>query len=157
VSLKIKLDDLSGAAIVQLLQAHLQSLAAISPPESMHALDLNALRKPDITFWSVWEGQELAGCGALKELDRQHAEIKSMRTASAHLRKGVASALLEHMISEARLRRYRRLSLETGAQDNFEPARRLYAKFGFKNCRPFANYIEDPNSVFMTRELGPTD
>ena len=157
MSLKIKLDDLSGPAIVQLLQAHLQSLAAISPPESMHALDLNALRKPDITFWSVWEGQELAGCGALKELDRQHAEIKSMRTASAHLRKGVASALLEHMISEARLRRYRRLSLETGAQDNFEPARRLYAKFGFKNCRPFANYIEDPNSVFMTRELGPID
>jgi putative acetyltransferase len=157
VSLKIKLDDLSGPAIVQLLRAHLQNLAAISPPESMHALDLNALRKPDITFWSVWEGQELAGCGALKELDRQHAEIKSMRTASAHLRKGVASALLEHMISEARLRQYRRLSLETGAQDNFEPARRLYAKFGFKNCRPFGNYIEDPNSVFMTRELGPTD
>jgi putative acetyltransferase len=157
VPLKIKLDDLSGPEIARLLEAHLEHLSALSPPESMHALDLTALRKPEITFWSVWEGEELAGCGALKELDGGHAEIKSMRTASVHLRKGVASTLLAHMIHEARRRHYRRLSLETGAQDSFEPARRLYAKFGFKHCRPFADYIEDPNSVFMTRELGPTD
>jgi putative acetyltransferase len=157
VPLKIKLDDLSGCEIAQLLQAHLQHLSAISPPESMHALDLTALRKPEITFWSVWDGNELAGCGALKELDRQHAEIKSMRTSSTHLRKGVASTLLEHMIGEARRRNYRRLSLETGAQPSFEPAHRLYAKFGFKHCRPFGDYIEDPNSVFMTRELGLAD
>ncbi|MBI3716035.1 MAG: GNAT family N-acetyltransferase [Betaproteobacteria bacterium] len=151
--MKIKTDDLSGPAIVKLLQAHLQSLSALSPPESMHALDLDALRQPEITFWSVWEGEELAGCGALKELDAQHGEIKSMRTVSAHLRKGVASRLLQHMIEEAKHRNYRRLSLETGARDAFEPAHRLYAKFGFKRCGPFASYLEDPNSVFMTQEL----
>jgi len=119
----------------------------------MHALDMDGLRQPEITFWSVWEGEELVGCGALKELDTQHAEIKSMRTASAHLRKGVASRLLQHIIEEAKRRHYRRLSLETGSMDSFEPARRLYAKFGFKHCEAFANYVEDPNSVFMTKEL----
>jgi putative acetyltransferase len=151
--MKIKRDDLRGAAITRLLQEHLQNLTAISLPESMHALDIDALRQPGITFWSVWEGGELAGCGALKELDAQHAEIKSMRTASAHLRKGVASRLLQHMIEEAKRRGYRRLSLETGSMELFEPARRLYGKFGFKNCGPFVGYVEDPNSVFMTREL----
>ena len=151
--MKIKTDDLSGAAIVKLLQTHLQSLSAISPPESMHALDIDGLRQPEITFWSVWEGEELVGCGALKELDAQHAEIKSMRTVSAHLRQGVASRLLQHIIGEAKRRNYRRLSLETGSMDSFEPARRLYAKFGFKQCGPFASYSEDPNSVFMSKEL----
>ena len=152
-SMRITIDGLSDPAIENLLQAHLQSLSAISPPESMHALDIEALRKPEITFWSVWDGEELVGCGALKELDAAHGEIKSMRTASPHLRKGVASRLLQHMIDEAKRRNYSRLSLETGSMDAFEPARRLYAKFGFKNCEPFANYVEDPNSVFMTREL----
>jgi putative acetyltransferase len=151
--MKIKIDDLRGAAIARILQEHLQNLAAISPPESMHALDIDALRQPGITFWSVWEGEELAGCGALKELDAQHAEIKSMRTASAHLRKGVASRLLQHMIEETKRRGYRRLSLETGSTELFEPARKLYGKFGFKKCGPFVGYVEDPNSVFMTREL----
>jgi len=149
--MRITIDDLSGPAIVALLQAHLQNLAVLSPPESMHALDIDALRKPEITFWSVWDGEELAGCGALKELDAQHAEIKSMRTALAHLRKGVASRLLQHIVDEARRRNYRRLSLETGAGDAFVPARTLYAKFGFKPCGPFAEYVDDPNSVFMTR------
>ena len=119
----------------------------------MHALNIAALRKPEVTFWSVWEGEELIGCGALKALDTQHAEIKSMRTAPAHLRKGVASSLLQHIINEAKRRNYRRLSLETGSMDAFEPARRLYAKFGFSLCGPFAGYVEDPNSVFLTREL----
>jgi putative acetyltransferase len=151
--MKITIDDLSGPAIAKLLQEHLQSLSAISPPESMHALDIDALRKPEITFWSAWVGEELVGCGALKELNAQHAEIKSMRTASAHLRKGVASRLLQHIMEEAKRRNYRRLSLETGSMASFEPARRLYAKFGFGNCGPFAGYVEDPNSVFMTREL----
>jgi putative acetyltransferase len=151
--MKIKEDDLSGTAVAKLLREHLQSLSAISPPESMHALKIDALRKPEITVWSVWEGEELVGCGALKELDTQHAEIKSMRTAAAHLRKGVASRLLEHLITEAKRRNYRRLSLETGSMDVFEPARRLYAKFGFSHCGPFAGYVEDPNSVFLTREL----
>jgi putative acetyltransferase len=151
--MKIRVDDLRGTAVTKLLQEHLRSLSAISPPESMHALNMDALRKPEITFWSVWDGEELVGCGALKELDAQHAEIKSMRTVAAHLRKGVASRLLQHLINEAKRRNYRRLSLETGSMDAFEPARRLYAQFGFNHCGPFASYVEDPNSVFMTKEL----
>lgn len=151
--MRIEPDDLTGAEIVQLLMEHLRSLAAISPPESMHALNLDALRKPGITVWSVWEGEELMGCGALKELETRHAEIKSMRTRAAHLRKGVASKLLEHMINEAQRREYRRLSLETGSAEAFEPARRLYTKFGFNECGPFGDYILDQNSVFMTKEL----
>jgi putative acetyltransferase len=128
-------------------------MAQHSPPESVHALGLDALRKPDITFWSVWQDAELAGCGALKELDTLHGEIKSMRTASTHLRKGVATALVRHILQEARRRSYRRLSLETGSMDAFAPARQLYTRFGFRPCRPFAQYLEDRHSVFMTIEL----
>ena len=149
----IKIDDLKGSEIYELLQEHLQSMLLHSPPESVHALDIEALRKPEITFWTVWEGGELLGCGALKELDSQHAEIKSMRTSSSHLRRGVAKNLLNHILEEAKRRGYRRLSLETGSMAAFEPARQLYAGFGFTYCEPFADYIEDPYSVFMTREL----
>lgn len=149
----IKIDDLSGPEIYELLQEHLQSMARHSPPESVHALDIEALRKPEITFWTVWENGELLGCGALKELDPQHGEIKSMRTSSLHIRKGVATNLLNHMLEEARRRCYRRLSLETGSMEAFDPARKLYAGFGFRYCEPFADYIEDPYSVFMTRDL----
>lgn len=151
--MNIKIDDLSGSEIAELLVEHLQCMAEVSPPESRHALNIDGLRQPEITFWSVWEGQELAGCGALKELDARHAEIKSMRTAKAHLRKGVATMLLQHIIKEAKQRGYYRLSLETGSMEYFEPARRLYSKFGFRNCAPFASYVEDPNSVFMTKDL----
>jgi putative acetyltransferase len=149
----IRLDDLKAPEVIRLLEEHYRSLRAISPPESCHVLDLSGLRKPEITFWSVWQGRELLGCGALKELDPRHGEIKSMRTANAHLRKGVGSALVRHILDEAKQRAYRRLSLETGAQDEFRPARELYARFGFTSCRPFGDYVEDPNSVFMTREL----
>jgi len=128
-------------------------MALHSPPESVHALDIEALRKPEITFWTVWENGELLGCGALKELDSQHAEIKSMRTSSLHLRKGVAKNLLKYMLEEASRRGYSRLSLETGSMEAFEPARKLYAAFGFTYCEPFADYLEDPHSVFMTRRL----
>ena len=124
-----------------------------SPPESVHALPLEGLRKPEITFWTAWEKSELLGFGALKELDSQHGEIKSMRTSSRHLRKGVAAALLNYILDEAAGRGYRRLSLETGSMKAFEPARRLYARTGFIFCGPFADYVEDPNSVFMTKEL----
>lgn len=151
--LEIKLDDLSGAQIAQLLTDHLRSLFAVTPPESRHALGLDELHKPGVTFWSAWQGNTLVGCGALKELDIEHGEIKSMRTVKAYLRKGVGSRVLEHIISEARRRGYRRLSLETGAMEYFRPAHRLYEKFGFKKCPPFADYREDPNSVFMTMEL----
>lgn len=149
----IKIDDLSGAEIHELLHEHLRNMREITPPESVHALDIEGLRRPEITFWTVWENEDLMGCGALKELDSMHGEIKSMRTSSRHLRKGVARSLLGHIIEEARRRGYRRLSLETGSMKEFEPARRLYAAFGFRDCGPFADYVEDPNSVFMTREL----
>ena len=128
-------------------------MKTVSPPESCHALNLDELRQPDITFWSIWDGSQLAGCGALKHLDGEHAEIKSMRTAESHRRKGVASQLLRHVIDEAKRRGHRRLSLETGSMAYFEPARRLYSSFGFTLCPPFATYIEDPNSVFMSKEL----
>jgi putative acetyltransferase len=127
----------------------------LSPPESVHALDLEGLRKPEITFWTAWSGDELLGCGALKELDPLHGEIKSMRTLLAHRRKGVARAILCHIIDEAKRRAYRRLSLETGSMKAFEPAQRLYASFGFTYCRPFGDYVEDPNSVFMSISLDP--
>ena len=152
--MRIKLDDLSGPEIQDLLRFHVTSLSAISEPCSMHALNLDALRKPNITFWSVWsDAGDLMGCGALKELDAQHAEIKSMRTTPTHLRKGVAAKLLDHIINEARRRNYRRLSLETGASELFNAAHRLYSKFGFQRCGPFADYKEDPNSLFFTRDL----
>jgi putative acetyltransferase len=128
-------------------------LHALSPPESVHALDLDGLRRPGITFWTAWSGRELVGCGALKELDPAHGEIKSMRTARAQRRRGIGRAMLEHILAEARARRYGRVSLETGSQPPFAPARRLYEGFGFDYCGPFAGYVADPNSVFMTRTL----
>jgi len=151
--LEIKPDDLTGSEIAALIGEHLQEMALQSPPESVHALNLEGLKKPDITFWSAWEQEKLAGCGALKELDDGHGEIKSMRTSSSHLRKGVARGILQHIIEEARRRGYTRLSLETGSMAAFEPARRLYASFGFEYCKPFSDYSEDPNSVFMTKPL----
>jgi len=151
--MEIEADDLNGQEVSQLLLEHLQSMRQISPPESVHALDIDELRKPEVTFWSVWENGDLMGCGALKELDQQHGEIKSMRTSSRHRRKGVAKTLLDHIFEEARRRGYRRLSLETGAMKEFEPAQKLYTSCGFNFCGPFADYVDDPNSVFMTREL----
>lgn len=151
--MEIKLDDLTGPEVAQLLDEHIQNMAKHSPPESRHALNLEGLRKPEIKFWSAWEVGHLVGCGALKELDEQHGEIKSMRTSSLHLRKGVAKKVLQHILEEAKKRNYRRLSLETGSMAAFEPARRLYLSFGFQYCKPFSDYIEDPNSVFMTVEL----
>ncbi|MFN0109731.1 MAG: GNAT family N-acetyltransferase [Blastocatellia bacterium] len=151
--MQIKRDDLSGSEIRALLEEHLRNMHELSPPESVHALDIAKLRQPDITFWTVWEGGELLGCGALKELDPTHGEVKSMRTAAAHRRKGVARMMLEHIIAEAKQRSYARLSLETGSQKDFEPAQKLYASFGFVYCQPFGDYAEDPNSVFMTKEL----
>lgn len=155
VTLQIRLDDLSGAAIRALLEEHLRNMYEVSPPESVHALDLAGLRKPDVTFWTAWSGDDLLGCGALKELDPLHGEIKSMRTAPAHRRKGVARAILRHIIDEAKRRAYERLSLETGSMKAFEPAQRLYASFGFTCCPPFGDYSDDPNSVFMSISLDP--
>jgi putative acetyltransferase len=151
--MEIRLGGLDVPAVIRLLEEHLQSMALHSPPESIHALDLAGLQRPEMTFWSVWQEGELLGCGALKELDARHGEIKSMRTAAAHLRKGVARRLMVHLIEEARRRSYERLSLETGSMEAFVAARNLYVSFGFKECGPFGDYVLDPYSVFMTREL----
>ncbi len=149
----IKIDDLRGPEVAQILMEHLDDMYAVSPPESVHALDLEKLRRPEITFWSVWDGNQLAGCGAIKELDTTHAEIKSMRTANAYRGKGVAVKIMEHILNVAAERNYQRLSLETGTQDFFLPARKLYERFGFGYCGPFSDYQEDPYSAFMTKSL----
>ena len=149
----IAIDDLSGSEIAAFLEEHIQDMRSVSPPESKHALDLPGLRKPEITFWTLRQDGRIAGCCALKELDRSHGELKSMRTATGLRRRGIASRLLEHVIREARARGYRCISLETGAMPFFEPARILYRKFGFEWCGPFSNYKDDPNSVFLSKVL----
>jgi len=153
VDFEIRGDALDGPEIAALLQTHLDHAAAHSPPESVHALDLERLRAPEITFWSVWSGGTLLGCGALKELSPVHGEIKSMHTASAYRGKGVAAYLLTHILNEAKARSYQRVSLETGSMAAFAPARALYTRFGFGPCAPFAQYREDPYSVCMTLDL----
>jgi putative acetyltransferase len=151
--MRIELDDLSMPQIHALLQEHMQSMLALSPPESVHALDIEKLRQPEITFWSAWEGSTLLGCGALKSLSAQEGEVKSMRTANAHRRQGVARAILARILQEANERSYQRLWLETGSAVAFEPARQLYTSAGFGFCAPFGEYRADPHSVFMMKAL----
>lgn len=148
--MQIKEDDLTGPEIRALLETHFAGMLANSPADSCHFLDFDGLNAPDVTFWSIWDADSLAGCGALKELDAEHGEIKSMRTHADHLRKGVAAKMLTHIISEARERGYRRLSLETGSTEAFIPALALYEAHGFGYCPPFGDYVEDPFSRFMT-------
>lgn len=147
------LDDLRGEAIALLLEEHLCDMRSWSPPESVHALDLDKLRQTSIRFFTLWEDDALLGCGALKDLGHANAEIKSMRTANAHRGKGVGEQVLTHLISDARDRGIHRLYLETGSQTQFAPARKLYSRFGFVTCEPFASYAPDINSCFMTRRL----
>jgi putative acetyltransferase len=149
----IVVDDLSGPEIADFLAEHIREMRSLTPLESKHALDLDGLRRPGITFWSVWDGESLVGCGAIKRLDPVHAELKSMRTAPERKRSRVASVLMEHIVSEARRMGFNRLSLETGSEEPFLPARRLYEKFGFEYCEPFADYRPDPLSVLMTRTV----
>lgn len=151
--MQIREGQLDRPEVIALLREHLQGMAELSPPDSIHALGLDALKHPQISFWSAWDGEELLGCGALKRLDAEHGEIKSMRTADAHRRRGVAAAMLEHILAEAARRQYRRVSLETGSMDGFGPARSLYARYGFGYCGPFADYRDDPNSVYMSKKL----
>jgi len=150
---KIIVDSLFGEEVVDLLQEHIDDMKSISPPESKHALDLDSLKQPNITFWSVWDAGTLAGFGAIQKLDDTHAEVKSMRTSRSYKQKGVATALLQHIISESKGHGFLRLSLETGSMPYFEPAHRLYEKHGFQFCDPFSDYKEDPYSRFMTKEL----
>lgn len=152
--MRIVVDDLSGAQIAEFLAEHVRQMRSVTPLESKHALDLDALRGPDVTFWTMTDGEVVVGCGAVKRLDAAHGELKSMRTSPARKRSGIASRLLGHIITEAERMGFARLSLETGSDDFFLPARRLYEKFGFDRCAPFADYRPDPNSVFMTKRLG---
>ncbi|TDB97764.1 GNAT family N-acetyltransferase [Actinomadura sp. 7K534] len=151
--MNIVVDDLSGAQIAEFLGEHIKEMRAVSPLESKHALDLDALRRSEITFWSVLDGETVVGCGAVKRLDAEHAELKSMRTAPERRGSGIASLLLEHILAEAKRAGSSRMSLETGSADYFVTARKLYERFGFTYCEPFADYKPDPNSVFMTRSL----
>ena len=151
--MEIRVTDPQLPEVTQLLQLHLDEMAVYSPPESIHALDVDALCAPHITFWAAWRDAALLGCGALSQLDTTHGEIKSMRTAKAFLRQGVARRLLETIITTAQQRSYKRLSLETGAMAAFAPARKLYEAYGFTLCEPFGDYHLDRNSLFMTRLL----
>ncbi|MEU8800265.1 GNAT family N-acetyltransferase [Spirillospora sp. NPDC048819] len=151
--MRVVVDDLSGPRIAEFLDEHVRQMRAITPLESKHALDLDGLRRPEVTFWSVMDGEAVVGCGAIQRLDEAHAELKSMRTATTRKRSGIASLLLEHILTEAARMGFTRLSLETGSAEFFAPARKLYEKFGFEYCEPFGDYKPDPHSVFMTREL----
>ena len=151
----IREGGLDDPRVVELLSAHLVRARAETAPGSAHALDLSGLQAPEVTFWSAWEGETLAGVGALKQLSADHGEVKSMHTAEAMRRRGVGSAILRHIIASARARGMSRLSLETGSWPYFAPARALYARHGFVECPPFGDYRPDPNSVFMTLALHP--
>ena len=151
--MRLEIDDLTRPAVQALLEEHLSNMHELSPPQSVHALDLAKLRSPDITFWTAWDGTLLLGCGALKELEPAHGEVKSMRTPQSQRRRGAGRAILTRIVEVARQRGYRRLSLETGDGDAFAPAQQLYASFGFGYCGPFGSYAEDPHSVFMTMRL----
>lgn len=147
--MKIIVDDISRPEVIEFLHDHLQHMIKVTPPGCVHALDLDALKKPEVTFWTAWQGSSLIGCGALKMLNANEAELKSMRTAPSHLRQGVASYLLEYLIAEAQKQQYHSIYLETGAGTAFEPARKLYEKTGFRYCGPFADYVENVNSIYM--------
>lgn len=149
--MKIVVDDLSGPEIAAFLEEHVQHMRAITPLESKHALDLDGLRRPEITFWTMTDQDRVVCSGAIKRLNETDAELKSMRTAPDRTRGGIASMMLEHILAEAKEMGLSRLSLETGVTAPFEPARKLYEKFGFTYTGPFADYGPDPHSVFMTK------
>jgi len=151
--IQIKIDNLETDGVIQLLEEHLADMHATSPPESIHALDIDSLKHTSITFWRAEKNEKVLGCVAIKELNSKHGEIKSMRTATAARNQGVASLLLSHVLKVAESRNYQKLSLETGSMDYFKPARTLYEKHGFTYCQPFGDYKPDPNSCFMTRRL----
>ena len=153
VEIVLRLDDLAGAAIQALIARHLAGMHESSPPESVHAFDVERLSEPGVTFWSAWIGDDLAGCGALKRLDALRGEIKSMRVADAYLGRGVGRAILDHIVAEARRAGHTSLWLETGSAPAFVPAIRLYESAGFTRCGPFGAYADDPFSIFMTRTL----
>ncbi|WP_241668161.1 GNAT family N-acetyltransferase [Pedococcus bigeumensis] len=152
-AMQIRLGGLETSEVAALLAEHVEDMRRYSPPESVHTLDLDRLRTPDLTFWSLWQEDVVLGCAALRELDPTHGELKSMRTSHAHRRRRVAAALLDHVVAEARRRGYARLSLETGSPAEFAPARTMYAAYGFTPCDAFGPYVADDFSMFMTLDL----
>ncbi len=155
--MEIREELVEDPRVVRLLEAHLELMRSVSPPESIHALPVDALRDARVALYTAWEGDTLLGCGALQELDAAHGEIKAVHTARNNRRRGVRKAILRRLIHVARVRGYRRLSLETGSQPAFEAARRLYREHGFIGTRPFGDYRLDPNSVYLTRPLAADD
>jgi putative acetyltransferase len=152
--LTFRADDLTGEPTRALIRRHLAGMRETSPPESIHALDVDGLRAADVTFWSAWLGDDIVGCGALKRLDDRRGELKSMRVADRFLGRGYGRAILEHLIAEARSRGMESLWIETGSTEPFAPALRLYESAGFVRCGPFGDYRDDPFSVFLTRTIG---
>ena len=152
-SFEIRQGDLTDLRVIAMLEAHLDGARAHSPPGSVHALDLRGLQGPGLSFWAMWDGTEVVGMGALKKLDPEHGEIKSMYTLKAARGRGAATQMLRHIIAEARARGYRRLSLETGTPEYFHPAHALYRRHGFTDCPPFADYVADGFSLCMARVL----
>jgi putative acetyltransferase len=153
MSIEIQPANLDTPEFAALIDAHAELMLSLSPPGSCHFLPMEGLRTPDVTVWEMRDGSDLVGCGGLKELSMTHGEIKSMHTLSTRRGAGLGRRMLEHILNEARKRGYTRLSLETGSMDGFIPSRTLYKSFGFELCPPFGDYVEDPNSVFMTRTL----
>ena len=151
--MRITPGDFSDPRVVDLLHIHLTSARAATAPGSAHALDLTELQSPTVSFWTIWEGEVLLGIAALKRLSPDHGEVKSMHTAQSARRRGVGDAMLRHVIASARKNGMSRLSLETGSWEYFRPAQELYRRHGFVECAPFADYVLDPNSVFMSLDL----
>ena len=151
--MRIEVDDVSRPEVVALVEYHLRSMHEISPPDSVFALDLSGLQHPSVTFWTIWDGSDLLGMGGLKELDPEHGEIKSMRTAPTALRRGAGGRMLGHILGEAQARGYCRLSLETGSNAPFAPAWAMYERAGFVPCGPFAAYEDTIFSRYYTRHF----
>ncbi len=151
--MEIKIGNIESIELRQLLEEHHEDMLKHSPKKSVHALDLSSFVSADITFWTLYINDELAGCAALKKLNEKHAELKSMRTSPHYLRKGVASTLLTHVLKMAKEQCFEKISLETGTMKVFAPAQKLYLAFGFEVCEPFSDYKEDSYSMFLTKTI----
>ena len=145
--------NFDNSDVNDLLKKHFIELRSVSPAGSTHVLDINGLKDPSIKFWSLWENKKLIGCGALKFLEKDHGEFKSIRVADEFRKKGIGERIINHLIGEAKKLKISKLSIETGAGDFFLPARNLFSKFGFKSCPPFAHYKDDPNSCYYTLDI----
>ena len=145
--------NFDNSDVNDLLKKHFIELRSVSPAGSTHVLDIDGLKDPSIKFWSLWEGKKLIGCGALKFLEKEHGEFKSIRVADEFRKRGIGERIINHLIEEAKKLKISKLSIETGAGEFFLPARKLFSKFGFKTCPPFAHYKDDPNSCYYTLNL----